>query len=373
MTSISLCMIVKNETHVLARCLNSIADLVDEIIIVDTGSTDDTKKIASQFTDQIYDFSWNGDFSSARNFAFSLATKDYIYSADADEMLDEINRTRFLQLKQAMLPEIEIVQMKYITTTDFNTVLNAKKEYRPKLFKRIRSFTWIDPVHETIRLDPVVFDSDIEILHMPLSMHHKRDFHIFLDFYHKNHFLSDNIRTMYAKELMICGEKEDFLTAKEIFYDYLSSPEANRPSNASYAKEATCILLKTARLTKDFPFLLQYSLNDMLTTPSSEACTEIGLFFMEEHLYETAILWFYNAAFETESYLNIHTGGDLPLSYMSQCYKALANSTLNQLTANSSDLSEKELHQLKKQHLEFKAMATEYEKKAIEFELPEEL
>ena len=58
MATISLCMIVKNESAVLARCLDSIADLMDEIIIVDTGSTDNTKEIAAQYTSRIYDFKW---------------------------------------------------------------------------------------------------------------------------------------------------------------------------------------------------------------------------------------------------------------------------------------------------------------------------
>ena len=83
MITISLCMIVKNEERILKRCLDSVRDLVDEIIIVDTGSTDATKWIAAGYTDKIYDFTWNDDFSAARNFAFSKATKEYIYSADA--------------------------------------------------------------------------------------------------------------------------------------------------------------------------------------------------------------------------------------------------------------------------------------------------
>ena len=73
MITVSLCMIVKNEERILARCLDSIADLMDEIIIVDTGSGDATKKIAANYTDQIYDFTWTGDFAAARNFAFSKA------------------------------------------------------------------------------------------------------------------------------------------------------------------------------------------------------------------------------------------------------------------------------------------------------------
>ena len=115
MATISLCMIVKNEEAVLARCLDSIADLMDEIIIVDTGSTDHTKEIAAKYTSQIYDFKWTSDFSAARNFSFSKANMDYIYTADADEVLDDFNHERFLRLKNALLPEIEIVQMKYVT------------------------------------------------------------------------------------------------------------------------------------------------------------------------------------------------------------------------------------------------------------------
>ena len=106
MATISLCMIVKNESAVLARCLDSIADLMDEIIIVDTGSTDNTKEIAAQYTSRIYDFKWTSDFSAARNFSFSKATMEYIYTADADEILDDANRERFLRLKGALLPEI---------------------------------------------------------------------------------------------------------------------------------------------------------------------------------------------------------------------------------------------------------------------------
>ena len=111
MISISMCMIVKNEQDILARCLDSYAGTYDELIIVDTGSTDNTKEIAAHYTDKIYDFEWINDFSAARNFAFSKAECDYIFSADADEVLDDTNNYALRELKHMLLPEIDIVQM----------------------------------------------------------------------------------------------------------------------------------------------------------------------------------------------------------------------------------------------------------------------
>ena len=83
MVKVSLCMIVRNEEKVLERCLKSVADIVDEIIIVDTGSIDRTKEIAADYTDKIYDFLWCDDFSAARNFAFSKGTGEYFLWMDA--------------------------------------------------------------------------------------------------------------------------------------------------------------------------------------------------------------------------------------------------------------------------------------------------
>jgi glycosyltransferase involved in cell wall biosynthesis len=168
-------MIVKNEEAILSRCLDTVADLVDEIIIVDTGSTDKTKKIAARYTDHIYDFKWIDDFSAARNFAFSKATKEYIYTVDADEVISPENQQRFLQLKASLLPEIEIVQMIYGNQLQFGTVYNYDEEYRPKLFKRLREFVWQEPIHEMVRLEPVIYDSDIVITHLPTSPHGSRD------------------------------------------------------------------------------------------------------------------------------------------------------------------------------------------------------
>lgn len=84
---ISLCMIVKNEADNLASCLASAKLLADEMIIVDTGSTDSTRSIAQQYTKRLYQFPWDDNFSSARNYSLSKATGTWILVLDADEIL----------------------------------------------------------------------------------------------------------------------------------------------------------------------------------------------------------------------------------------------------------------------------------------------
>ncbi|WP_106496392.1 tetratricopeptide repeat-containing glycosyltransferase family 2 protein [Lentibacillus sp. Marseille-P4043] len=93
---ISLCMIVKNEKKVIERCLSSITHLVDEVVVVDTGSTDNTKELVSKYTSKIYDFEWVDDFSIARNYAASKASGEWILVLDADEYVDEENFKQFI-------------------------------------------------------------------------------------------------------------------------------------------------------------------------------------------------------------------------------------------------------------------------------------
>ena len=82
---ISLAMIVRNEAEGLARCLSSVAAGVDEIIIVDTGSTDDTIAIARKFTDRVCELRWTDDFAAARQYAFDQATGEWILWLDGDD------------------------------------------------------------------------------------------------------------------------------------------------------------------------------------------------------------------------------------------------------------------------------------------------
>lgn len=84
---ISLCMIVKNEEEFLEKNLRSASHYVEDLVVVDTGSTDCTKEIAMKYTQKIYDFSWCNDFSAARNFSLEKASYDWVLVLDADEKI----------------------------------------------------------------------------------------------------------------------------------------------------------------------------------------------------------------------------------------------------------------------------------------------
>lgn len=331
MVSISLCMIVKNEEKILERCLKGYAPVADEIIIVDTGSDDNTKAVASKFTDKIYDFKWQQDFSKARNFAFSKAGMDYILSADADEILDEENQKKILDLKSVLLPEIEIVQMYYANQLEFGTTYNYDREYRPKLFKRLRNFVWQDRVHESVRLDPVVYDSDIEIIHKPHESHGKRDFMIFEGMAGKGERLSKHLHNMYARELWICGEALDFKNAVPYFEHSLI--EEGRSSDEM--TQAYCVLAHAYRIIGDNDNFLRCCLRFIGENPVAEICLELGEYYLSRYRMngeisdlEEAVPWFYQAAMGGGAVLNIAAGNELPLRRLSECELIRGNEDL---------------------------------------------
>lgn len=327
MVTFSVCMIVKNEERMLKRCLDSIADLMDEIIIVDTGSSDRTKQIAEKYTDRIYDFTWVGDFSKARNFAFEKATCDYIYSADADEFLDEENREKLKQLKETILPEIDIVQMKYTNQLEFGTIYNYDEELRPKLFKRIRTFRFEEPIHEMVVLEPVVFDSDIVIVHKPEECHTSRDIAAFERLTGAGERLSKRLHNLYAKELFVSGSEQDCIRAVPFFEE--SAMDGTR--SLDEIKEACCVAARGNRLLGNIPAFFKYALKNVAADGCSEICYEIGRYYMDQEDYDEAVLWFYNAAYETECILSIKCRDELPLKALSECYMRCGDKELSVL------------------------------------------
>ena len=325
-------MIVKNEEKNLGRCLECLKKLMDEMIIVDTGSTDRTKEIAARYGAKVYDFEWIDDFAAARNYAFSKATCDYIYSADADEVIDEDNVKELARIKEALGNQepdqmIDIVQMFYCGQTrgKGKSVYNFDRELRPKLFRRLRPFIWENPIHEQVRTEPVVFDSEIEIQHRQSENHASRDLAIFRKAIDNGAVISSKLLDFYARELYMAGTTEDLKAAEEFMIVVTESENAS----VEDIRKASIILAKSARLSGDIGKLMKFALKDVSSGCASEMCCELGDYYLDNGDPSEASLWFYNAAYEQTPMLVIHTGGDRPLLALSKCYNLMGNQELS--------------------------------------------
>lgn len=160
--TISLCMITKNEEEYLEQCLNSVKDIVDEIIIVDTGSTDRTKEITKKFNAKIYDFKWIDDFSAARNESLKHATKEWILILDADEFIEkkDLDKIKNIIGKADDFAGFALEQRSYINSffegakkndSDFKLVKQYSlyiPHFLVRLFKNRLGFYFKHRVHE---------------------------------------------------------------------------------------------------------------------------------------------------------------------------------------------------------------------------------
>jgi tetratricopeptide (TPR) repeat protein len=146
---VSLTMIVKNEEQNLPACLASAADLVDEVIVVDTGSTDRTKDVAARFGARIFDFPWINDFGAARNEALRHATGDWILWLDADDRIDEPNRRKLRALFASLGPENGAYSFKCISHASSEAGSATEIEH-VRLFRRHPQVRWEGRIHEQV-------------------------------------------------------------------------------------------------------------------------------------------------------------------------------------------------------------------------------
>lgn len=159
-------MIVKNEEKHLANCLTSISDMVDEIIIVDTGSTDKTKEIAERFNSKIFDFNWINDFSVARNFAISKSSCDLILYLDADETINPNSKFELQSIKNSKSEEAY-----YCTVISYDNENSRNNSMRyVRLFPRKTGIRFTGKIHEQIV--PSLIESKIEIRQSNVLINH---------------------------------------------------------------------------------------------------------------------------------------------------------------------------------------------------------
>lgn len=324
MATISLCMIVKNEEMLIGRCLDSVEKLVDEIIIVDTGSTDRTVDVVSAYTSKVYSYPWKDDFSDARNFSFSKASMDYCMWMDADDVLDESEKEKFLQLKKSLSPETDIVMMKYHTS--FDEVGNPSfTYYRERWIRNAPQYRWIGEVHEVIPPNGKIIYSDIAICHKKISVKDPdRNLKIYQKMIADKKLLEPRQLYYYGRELYYHKQYEEAVSILEQFLLSADGWIENKIEACSIC--ANCYY-ELGNEQSALTTLLRSMCYDL---PRAELCCDIGKYFLEHGNFRSAIYWYKTALHAPK---NEYSGGFMlpdcydyvPFLQLCVCYDRLGD------------------------------------------------
>lgn len=296
---ISLCMIVKNEEDVLARCLNSVKDFVDEIVIVDTGSSDKTKSIAKQFTELVYDFEWCDDFSKARNYAFSLGTKDFLMWLDADDIMKADDLEEFLKIKE-LLKDYDMAVLPYHVA--FDSFGNPTMSYeRERIFARNLHYEWMDPIHEVIAMSGRIYHGLVGVYHKKLKVNDSnRNLRIFEKMIQEGKKMNARQTFYYSRELYDHARYSEAETSLE---NYLKRSDAWVQNKIDACK----ILANCKRaLNKPDEILPALFYSFTIALPQGELLCEIAAHFMSINEFQQAIYWYEQAS---KVPLNMYDGG----------------------------------------------------------------
>lgn len=181
--TISLCMIVRDEEQCIGQALLSVQGLVDEVIVIDTGSLDSTIEKAKKYTDKIFAYKWDNNFSKARNFSLSKAAKEWILVLDADEVLGKEDHELIRALtKNKEADAYTFVQVSYtddINMIGFKTLQKRTPEAKEfagyiscniiRLFRNNKGIHFTNPVHESV--DASILDKE-RIRQTVIPIHH---------------------------------------------------------------------------------------------------------------------------------------------------------------------------------------------------------
>lgn len=216
MATISLCLIAKNEGHRLDNCLSTFGQVVDEIILVDTGSTDNTKEVAKKYGAKIFDQEWHNDFSEARNLSFSKATCDYIMWADCDDILKDEDIKKLNELKPKM--DKDYYSMWY----NYRHDENGKCTYafvRDRIVKRINGYYWDCAIHEALNVWGSHENCNIIITHTSNHDNGQKYIKFFEERMEKGFKLLPREKYYYGGECFVFGQYDKCINILESFVE----------------------------------------------------------------------------------------------------------------------------------------------------------
>lgn len=324
MITISLCMIVKNEEAVLERLLKTMSTVADQIIIMDTGSTDRTKDIAGRYTREVYDFDWKDDFAAARNAACDKAVMDYWMWMDADDVIEPEHADRLRKLKETLDPSVDVVMMKYLTGFDSNG-RTTFSYYRERLLKNRRGFRWQGRVHEAVTPAGTILYSDIEVQHRKEGLGDRdRNLRIYTTMIKEGEHLEPRHQFYYARELYYHKRYEE---AVQIFEAFLEEPDAWVENKIDACLHLALCEEGLGHKEKAMASLLKSFIYDI---PRGEACCGLGRLKMENGKMEEAAYW-YTRAIESQpseqsgAFLQKDCYDFLPAIQLCVCYDRLGD------------------------------------------------
>lgn len=155
--NISVCIITKNESEYLKECLRALSKYPFEIVVVDTGSTDDSVNIAKKYTDKVFSFEWCDDFAAARNYSVSMAANDVVMIVDTDEFVQDLDYDRFMDVVNRNSHKVGRIKLNNVYSR--NGILHSTNEKLSRIFDR-RLYTYAGRVHEQIvRIDGEMYET----------------------------------------------------------------------------------------------------------------------------------------------------------------------------------------------------------------------
>ncbi|MFB5269091.1 glycosyltransferase [Paenibacillus enshidis] len=333
---LSLCMIVKNEEKWLPRCLESVKGVVDEIIIVDTGSTDRTKEIAQEFGAAVHDFEWNDSFADARNYGLEQAKGEWILWLDADEEVDAEGREHLrdvLSQQECFFGRIKVVNYygTFPVSYDRSHIMN---QYR--LFRNDPQLRFAGAIHEQLDIEALDLPRN-SVFMLPVTLHHYG-------------YLEETVEEKGKKERNLrLLEKALEAENHDPWLDYHYASELYRSEKLAEAFERVNVsiasFLKSRRKPPSLFYKLKYSILMALGSyeggwPGIELAIKLYPDYVDLHFYKGVILMSmqkFTEAIETfeycltldedhPSYLTmVGTGSFLTWYYIGSCYELMEN------------------------------------------------
>lgn len=319
--TLSVCIIVKNEQDVIGRCLNCAVKFADEIVVVDTGSTDATVSEVKKYTDNVHFFKWCDDFSKARNYAFDLATCELVMWLDADDVVTDENCDKIITLKNNF-KDYDMAFMPYAVNFDGD---NPTFVYnRERIFKRSKNYRFQGAVHEAVVPCGKIMYSDATVYHKKVKEGEPfRNLRILQKQIADGTALDPRQKFYYGRELLF---NNMFQEAAAVLEDFLQSD--GWVVNKTEACLNLCYAYKNLGKTdKSIAALLR---SFTFAPPQSEACCILGEYFLNKQNYETAAYWYKQALFCKDNglsggFVNVDYGGFIPYIQLCVLYDKLGD------------------------------------------------